>query len=104
MVEVVIVIISAIVVPIVSETEVGECQDQEGEDEVHNALIVFVVVLSHYKGMNSFSFHQIFLKISLLVVETCFQLLDEVKDFIDFHLLIPNESEGLLLLTFGSPA
>ncbi len=45
MVEVVIVIVSAIVVPIVSKTEVGECQDQEGENEVHNALIVFVVVL-----------------------------------------------------------
>ena len=37
MVEVVI-IVSTIVVPIVSEAEVGECQDQEGEDEVHNAL------------------------------------------------------------------
>ena len=38
MVEVVIVIVSTIVVPIVSETEVGECQDQEGENDIHNAL------------------------------------------------------------------
>lgn len=40
-----VVIVSAIVAPIVSETEVGECQDQEGENDIHNALIVFVVVL-----------------------------------------------------------
>jgi len=32
MVEVVIVIVSAIVTPIVSKTEVGECQDQDGEN------------------------------------------------------------------------
>lgn len=38
MVEVVIVIVSAIVAPIVSEAEVGECQDQDGENDIHNAL------------------------------------------------------------------
>ncbi len=38
MVEVVIVIVSAIVAQIVSETEVGECQDQDGENDIHNAL------------------------------------------------------------------
>lgn len=38
MVEVVIIIVSTIVVPIVSETEVGERQDQEGENDIHNTL------------------------------------------------------------------
>ena len=65
MVEVVIVILT-IVAPIVSEAEVGECQDQDGENNVHNALIVFVVVLSHYKGKKSFSFHQISLRFLFL--------------------------------------
>jgi len=37
MVEVVIVILT-IAVPIVSEAEVGECQDQDGENDIHNAL------------------------------------------------------------------
>lgn len=72
MVKVVIVIVSTIVVPIVSETEVGECQDQEGEDEVHNSLIVFVVVLSHYKGMKHFSFHQIFWRFLFFLLDEDF--------------------------------
>ena len=35
---IVIVIVSAIVVPIVSKADVGKCQDQDGENDIHNAL------------------------------------------------------------------
>ena len=46
MVKVVIVIVSTIVAPIVSEAEVGEAQDQDGENEFHIALSCYYCLIS----------------------------------------------------------